>query len=134
MVHMPLFQGGTVSGKIEQADADLRQREAELADLRAGVEFEISAALLDLKAADAAVEVARTGESLARQQLEQAEDRFRSGVASSIELVQAQEALAVASDQFIADVYGHNIAKASLARALGVAETSVADFVRGQQK
>jgi outer membrane protein TolC len=132
MVHMPIFQGGTIRGKIQQADADLRQREAELADLKAGVEFEIAAALLDLKAADAAVDVARTGESLARQQLEQAEDRFRSGVASSIELVQAQEAFALASDQFIADVYGHNIAKATLARALGVAETSFADFVRGQ--
>jgi outer membrane protein TolC len=133
MVHVPLFQGGSTHGKIQQADAELRQREAELADLRAGVQFEVAASLLDLNAAAAAVEVARSAEALARQQLEQTQDRFRAGVANTIELVQAQDAVATASDNYINSLYAHNLAKASLARALGVVETRFSEFVGGQR-
>ena len=132
-VHVPLFEGGSTRGKVEQADAELRQREAEVADLKAGVQYELAAALLDLTAADAAVDVARGGESLARQQLEQAQDRFRAGVANTIELVQAQDALTSASDHYIASLYAHNLAKATLARALGVVEARFAEFVGGQR-
>jgi outer membrane protein TolC len=132
-VRMPLFQGGAERGKVEQADADLRQREAELADLKAGVGFDLANAFLDLKSADAAVEVARNGEALARQQLDQTQDRFRAGVSSGVELSQAQDALASASDNYISSVYAHNLAKAALARALGVAETQLARYVGGQR-
>ena len=50
-LHVPVFQGGETKGKVQQADADLQRREAELADLKAGVSFEIAAALLDLQTA-----------------------------------------------------------------------------------
>jgi outer membrane protein TolC len=132
-VHVPLFQGGITRGKVEQADAELRQREAELADLKAGIQYDVASALLDLKAADAAVDAARRGESLAREQVAQAQDRFQAGVASTIELVQAQDALAAASDRYIGSLYGHNMAKASLARALGSVEQHFSQFVGGQR-
>ena len=86
-----------------------------------------------MKAAAAAVEVARDAEALARQQVDQAQDRFRAGVGNTIELVQAQDALTAASDRYIASLYTHNIAKASLARALGVVERRFSEFVGGQQ-
>jgi outer membrane protein TolC len=133
MVHMPLFDGGASRSRVEQADAVLRQREAELADLKSGVRYQIAAALLDIKAAEAGVEVARGAEALARQQVEQAQDRFRAGVANSIELAQAQDALASASDRLIATVYTHNVAKAALARSLGIAEKRFGEFVGGQR-
>jgi outer membrane protein TolC len=132
-VRVPLFEGGSTRGRIEQADSDLRQREAELADLRAGIQYQVAAALLDLKAAAAEVDVARGAEALARQQVEQAQDRFRAGVGNTIELVQAQDALAVASDRTIGSLYTHNLAKAALARAMGVVERRFSEFVGGQQ-
>jgi outer membrane protein TolC len=132
-VRVPLFEGGATRGRIEQADAELRQREAELADLRTGIQYQVAATLLDLKAAGAAVDVARDAEALARQQVDQAQDRFRAGVGNTIELVQAQDALAAASDRYIATLYTHNVAKASLARALGVVERRFSEFVGGQQ-
>jgi outer membrane protein TolC len=84
-------------------------------------------------AAAASVQVAQSGEALAREELTQAEDRFRAGVASSIELVQAQDAVARASEQYIASVYAHNVAKAELARALGGVESRYLSFVTGRQ-
>ncbi len=132
-VRVPIFEGGATQGKVEQADAALRQREAELADLRAGIRYELTTALLDLNAADAAVSVARNAEDLARQQLQQAQDRFRAGIASTVELAQAQDALAAASETSINSVYSHNVAKAALARALGIVEERFAEFVGGER-
>jgi outer membrane protein TolC len=128
-LHVPIFEGGRTRARTSQADAELRQREAELADLTSGVQFDVRAALLDIKAAAAAVDVAQSGNSLAQEELTQAEDRFRAGVASTVELVQAQDAVARASDQYIASVYAHNVAKAELARALGDAETRYLSFI-----
>ena len=132
-VRVPLFDGGITRGKVQQADAELRAREAELADLRTGVRFEVLAAVHDMTAADARVVVARSAEGLARQQLEQAQDRFRAGVASTIELVQAEESLAAASEQLVSSVHAHALAKAGLARATGQVEARFKELVGGQK-
>lgn len=132
-VRVPLFEGGRTRARVEQAAAELRAREAELTNLDAGVRFEVRAAFLDVDAAAASVQVAQSGEALAGEELTQAEDRFRAGVASSIELVQAQDAVARASEQYIASVYAHNVAKAELARALGGVESRYLSFVTGRQ-
>src|SRR6185295_9997522 len=87
-VHVPLFEGGRNRAKSILADALVKEREAEVADLDAGLRFDISEALLDVKAAAGRVAVAQSGESLAREELAQAEDRVRAGVASTIELTQ----------------------------------------------
>lgn len=132
-VRVPIFDAGrTTARRIESASA-LRQRQAELAELRGRIEYEVRAALLDLTAADQQVQAARTNTDLATQQLQQARDRFAAGVAGNLELTQAQEALATASDTYIAALYTHNLAKASLARALGIAESAVTTYLGGRQ-
>ena len=69
--------------------------------------------------------------TLATQNLEQSRDRFRSGVTDNIEVIQAQDALAVATDAYIASLYSFNVAKISLARATGVAESRYAEYLKG---
>jgi len=130
-IRIPIFEGNTVRARVLQADAALRQQQALLEDLRARIDYEVRTALLDLKAADDRVQVARTTVELANQQLVQAQDRFSAGVASNIEVVQAQEAVATASDNYIASLYAHNLAKISLARALGIAEADAGRLLGG---
>lgn len=130
-VRVPIFEGGAVRGRVEQASAALEQQRAQFEDLRVRVEYDVRAAFLDLKAADDRVRVARGAIDLANQQLTQAQDRFAAGVASNIEVVQAQEAVATASDNYISSLYAHNVAKISLARALGVAEAQAGRFLGG---
>jgi outer membrane protein TolC len=132
-VRIPLFQGGRERGRILQARAALEQQRAQLADLKVRVEYDVRAAFLDLRAADERVRVARTAAELAGQQLTQAQDRFSAGVASHVEVVQAQEAVATASENLIGSLFAHNVAKASLARALGVAEDAAERMLGGQQ-
>jgi outer membrane protein TolC len=110
----------------------LKQREAELTDLSEGVRYDIATALLDVRAAAAAVEVAQNAETLARTELEQTQDRFRAGVASSIELAESQESLSRATEQRISSIYAHTIAKALVARAMGEVEERFVELVEGR--
>jgi outer membrane protein TolC len=91
----------------------------------------VQSALLDLDAAERQVKVAEHTVQLAAERQTQAEDRFKAGVANNVELVQAQTALVEARDAFIVGVAAHNLAKAALARALGVPETAFRPFLAG---
>lgn len=119
---IPIFQGGKVKADVDQADAVLRQRQAQVDNLKAGIEQDVQDALLDLKAAAQQVEVATIGLELAKQTVDQSQDRFAAGVTNNVEVIQAQQQLATANDQYIASLYEHNIAKVLLARAIGNAE------------
>ena len=122
---IPIFQGGKIEADIRQADAVLQQRKAQRDDLKGRIEQDVADAVLDVTAAGEQVEVARTTLDYAQQTLTQSQDRFSAGVTNNIEVIQAQEALATANQQYISSLYSHNIAKVLLARAVGAAEQTL---------
>jgi outer membrane protein TolC len=130
-LNVPVFNGGRSRGHLLQADSDLRLRRSELADLKAGIDYDVRSAFLDLQANSEQLQVATRSRDLAGQQLTQARDRFAAGVASNIEVVQAQEAVATASEQYISALYSYNLAKALLARDIGVAEEMAQQVLGG---
>jgi outer membrane protein TolC len=73
--------------------------------------------------------VARSTVDLAEQTLTQAQDRFVAGVADNLEVVQAQESVASAHENYISSLYAHNLAKVELARSLGNAEQDVKQYL-----
>jgi len=131
VVSIPIFQGGRVRGKLLEADADLRQRRAEAEDLKASIYYEVRTAFLDLEATSQQLKVATRARDLAAQQLVQARDRFAAGIASSIEVVQAQEAVAIASEQFISAQYGYDLAKGALLKGIGTGEAILRQLLGG---
>ena len=132
-MHVPLFEAGKVQARKAEGDALLQRRRAELEDVRGQIDIEVRTALLDLTAAAQQLDAAQTTLTLANQELEQARDRFAAGVASNIEVTQAQESVASASETYLAALYAHNLAKASLARAVGVAESAIMQYLGGAQ-
>jgi outer membrane protein TolC len=128
-VTVPLFTGGRVQGRTIEADAELRQRRAEADDLRAEIYYDVRSAFLDLEATNEELQTATRGRELAGLQLTQARDRFAAGVANNVEVVQAQEAVALANEQYISAFYGYNVSKAVLARSLGDAEAAVRRYL-----
>jgi outer membrane protein TolC len=132
-VRVPVFEASRTIGRVLDAQSQLHQRQAELADFKSRIDFEVRTALLDLNAAAQQVAVAATARDLANEQLTQAQDRFAAGVAGGLETVQAQEAVATANESYIASVYAHNLAKGALARALGVTEASMQTFLKGSR-
>jgi outer membrane protein TolC len=130
-VNVPIFQGGRTRGRLLEADADLRARRAEADDLKAGIYYDVRSAFLDLQSTDEQLKVATRTRELAASQLTQARDRFAAGVANNIEVIQAQEVVTVAAEQYIGALYGYNVAKALLARGLGIAESAAQQFLGG---
>jgi outer membrane protein TolC len=127
-----IYDGGRIRADIDQADAVIKQRKDELNDLRGQIDQQVRSALIDLKTAADQVTVAQDNLNLANQTLTQARDRFTAGVADNIEVVQAQQSVANANQSLISAVLMHNLAKVSLARAVGAAETSLKEFMGGR--
>jgi outer membrane protein TolC len=128
-LRIPVFEGGKIEADVREAEAILKQRQAQVDNLRGRIEQDVQDALLDLKAAAHQVEVARLGLDLAQQALGQSQDRFAAGVTNNVEVIQAQQQLAAANEQLIAGLYAHNIAKVLLARAIGNAEQVVKQYL-----
>jgi outer membrane protein TolC len=131
-INVPIFTGGRIKGEITQAEAELRQRKAEAENIRGQIDYDVRAAFLNLNAAKDQVSVAKQNVELANENLSRSKDRFTSGVTDSVEVVQAEQALASANDQYITSLYNHNFAKLSLARSLGVARTSYQQYLGGK--
>ena len=129
VIRVPLFTGGRIKGDITQAEAELRQRKAETENLRGQIDYDVRTAFLNLNAAKEQVAVANQNVELANESLARSKDRFTSGVTDSVEVVQAEQALASANDQYITSLYNHNFSKLSLARALGVARTNYEQYL-----
>jgi outer membrane protein TolC len=130
-LRIPVFQGGRVHGDVLRADASLTEENQRLDDLRVKIDQEVRDQYLDLEADAQEVSVEKSAIDLATQTLNQSRDRFTSGVTDNIEVVQAEDALAVATDAYIASLYSFNLAKISLARAIGVAESRYAEYLGG---
>lgn len=128
-LRIPIFEGGRIRADVQQAEAVLKQRQAQVDSLRGTIEQEVQDALLDLKAATQQVEVATTGLDFAQQTVIQSQDRFQAGVTNNVEVIQAQQQLASANDQYIAGLFAHNLAKVLLARSIGNAEQMVKQYL-----
>jgi outer membrane protein TolC len=86
------------------------------------VDADVRDALLDIASAQKQVEVSRSSVDLSNEALSEAQQRYANGVSDNLAVSQAEQSVAQANDQYVASLYRHNIAKLSLARALGAAQ------------
>jgi outer membrane protein TolC len=131
-LNVPIFAGGIVHGEVLQADAQLEQSRERLENLRGQIDADVRTALLNLQSTAELVTVAQSNIELAEQTLTQSRDRFAAGVADTVEVVQEQEAVANAHQNYISSLYSYNYSKISLARAMGAAEAGVKEYFRGK--
>jgi outer membrane protein TolC len=131
-VRFPIYAGGRAASDINQAGAALRTKKNALEDLRGRIDYEVRNALLDLQSAADQVTVAKTNVDLATETVVEARDRFAAGVTDNIEVVQAQQLLAAANENYIGSLNAHNGAKIALATALGGAEEGVPRYLNLQ--
>lgn len=129
-VRVPIWQGGRTKGQTEIAEAVLDQRRAELEDLKGRIESEVRNAYLDLETAKNQVDVARRNIEVTTQNLDLTRQKFEAGISDNTEVVQSQEALSTANTDYINSVFAHNLAKLSLARAIGRASEALQEFLK----
>lgn len=128
----PLFEEAKLRGDAQQAQSQLDQQRARLSDLEGQIGADVRDSILDIQAAQKQVEVSRSNLALAREALNESEERFKAGVADNLAVSQALMALAQADNQYVNSLYLHNMAKLSLARALGVAGNDYRKYLGGK--
>lgn len=127
-ISVPLFTSGRIRSDIHAATSDLVERRAELADLEGRAAYDVRTAQLDARASESGVRVASENRRLAERALTQSQDRYKNGVTNYLEVLQAQEAVVAADENYIASLFSFNVAKISLARALGSAESRLPEL------
>ena len=129
---VPLFEEAKLRGDARNAQAQLEQKQAQLNDLQGQISADVRNSILDIEAAAKQVSVARSNAELATEALSEAQQRYAAGVADNLAVSQAQTSMAQADDQLVSSLYQHNVAKLSLARAMGIAQTNYKDYVGGK--
>jgi len=125
-LRIPLFTGGLVSSQISRAKSEQSRVQEARRDVRAQVGYEVQVARAELDAAAHEVEVADLAATLSDEALVQARHRFEAGVSNNIEVINAQDELARATDNRINALYRLNQARVDLARATGQLEQTFA--------
>jgi outer membrane protein TolC len=118
---VPLYRRKN-SAETVRADLQIQKLHQQQADLRNSIGLDVKTALINLNSARNEVQVSNLGVQLAKEEVDQARDRFKAGVANNIEVIQAQDSLARANDNQIVALYRFNQARADYARSVGQME------------
>ena len=129
---VPVFEEAKLRGDAKQAQSQLDQEKSRLSDMEGQIGADVRDSILDIQAAAKQVQVSRSNVELAREALDESQQRYKAGVADNLAVSQALAALAQADNQYVNSLYQHNIAKLSLARALGIAGTNYKIYVGGK--
>ncbi len=114
-----LFDGGRISSSVDRARAQARALTAALADLDGRIRVEVVSRALDLSTAEASLDVAETALRSARENRQVSQDRYRDGVGTSTDLLDAENALLQAGLEETQARAGVRLAQAALDRAIG---------------
>jgi outer membrane protein len=124
-LRVPIFDGGRRDARRAEFASQFRQERVRTNDLHEQIELEVRMALDSLNSAEEQVKVAEAGLALAQSEFTQARRRYEAGVASSLEVTDAQTRLERARDNRIAALFNHNIARFDLGQATGTILTMV---------
>jgi outer membrane protein TolC len=122
LMRVPIFDGGQREGRISESRSLVRQEEIRMQDVQYQVALEVRDALITLSSAQQQVAVAEEGLKLSLTELELSRERFAVGVATNLEVTDAQTRVAQARDNLIEGLFTFNASRLSLARAQGQLE------------
>jgi outer membrane protein TolC len=118
-VSYPAFDGRRTAAQVAQAQSGLKALEYRRTDLERSVASEIETVLSDLAAAEQKLEIEKVKIRQAEDTLRIADERYRNGLLSATELVDAQNALESAKLNVLQLTYNHILSEYSLFRACG---------------
>jgi outer membrane protein TolC len=118
-MRVPIFDGGRRDARRAETASQFRQERIRSNDLHEQLELDIRTSLDSLHSAEAQLKVAEEGLTLSDSELTQARRRFEAGFASNLEVTDAQTRLERARDNRIAALFGYNVARIDLGRAMG---------------
>lgn len=121
-LQVPILDGFRRQRRYAEQSLRLEAQQVRQRDVERQAEQETRQSLLDLASASDGVRIATDRLRLAELEFSQADERFRAGVAGSVETTQAQQAVVNARDALIQSRAAYGISRINLYRSLGVLE------------
>ena len=118
-LRMPILNGTQTYANISQAQAQQLITEETLRQTRRATSLTIRSALLDLDTAREVIALSNDNILASEENLRLAEERYRVGSGTLLDVIIAQEALARAKSDLAGSQYDYLIAQATLDGALG---------------
>lgn len=119
-VGLPLFDGGRRSGLVQQAIANRKVAELSRVDTEDAVRLEAQTALDELGRAEKTVDAARLTVKEAEKVLSMMQDNYKYGAATTLDVLQAENALVTARWTLLQGLYDHTLAQAQLRYVMGL--------------
>jgi outer membrane protein len=120
---VPIFDGFRIESEKREAAAVARQASYEMRVLDKRIESEFRTALFDMNSRYQQMGLAGKEIDLGLDEVEQAELRYREGLADNRELIDAQQRLADAERSHLNTAYLYGVSRLAYARAIGAVET-----------
>lgn len=124
-VSIPLFSGYAPTYRIRAAEATADLRAAQRDRLRLQISLDVWSAYQSLRTASESVTATEVLLNSAEQSYRVASGRYKAGVGNIIDTLNAQSALASARQQKIQAALNSNIARATLAQAMGALDNAM---------
>lgn len=119
-VTLPVFDGFKRSGMVYQAVAYQRQVKLDREKAEQRIQLDLRQSLDDLTAASETVTAARANVDQAGKVLQMMQNNYKYGAATTLDIVDAQTALAVARANLLRGLHDHSVARASLRHVMGL--------------
>lgn len=116
---LPVFTGGLLKGKQDEAESRAREAKATLADVRQQVELDVRTALERLSETAAEEAAAEQSLALSARELTMAQDRYAAGIGASVDVIEAQAQLARARSAQVAALARYHSSRVNYAAAIG---------------
>jgi len=118
-VSLPIWDGYSTSLRITQASAGLDQARESVRAQRLQTDAQIQGQLLAVKTAWARLQIQDRNRATAQQQLQLAQDRYRIGNGTALEIADAQNAVTQSEVDYVTATYDYHTAVAGLEAAVG---------------
>lgn len=119
MLNMNIWDWLTTKHQTDQAEAQLEQAKDGLGLIKDGITLEVTSNYLTVNQAKRKIDIAKLGVEQAEENLRVTSDKFKSGYASSSELIDAETALIAAKTNYTTSVVDYELAKAKLEKSIG---------------
>lgn len=128
-ISVPIFDGLRSDADRRAALSRQRSQELRLHSLELQISSELRLARQDAASRNAQITVAEKNLRLGEDELRLAQQRYKEGVADNREVVEAQNRLAIASDNYVEAIYQYNLSRVELARSKGDVRTVLSEKV-----
>lgn len=115
-----IFDMGATKAQVRQADADLLTAKELARQKLDAIQLEVRMAYLDVHEAEKRIHTSQVSVDKAEEDLKIAHVRYRAGVGTNLDVMDAQVALTTAKMNYVQSLYDYNTSKAELDRAMGI--------------